>query len=165
MSCIHLHLIFLVFNLKLEYWISTFHFQPGDWVPIIGQDTDVTPTKGGGICNQMITGAKLAILYARVGSLANPQNKIIGASMSYVTGSIAYSVSDTAVLKSRNICCRTLERIRLTINHEFMLHVWIKNKMEINKMEIKMENKIKQFSLKHQVVYLSAFACDLSLVT
>ncbi|XP_064635538.1 tectonic-1-like [Lineus longissimus] len=58
----------------------------GDWVPILTEN-DPTGASGSttqkGLCSNMVLGMNLEIVYANVGSLANPQPKIIGVARVY----------------------------------------------------------------------------------
>ncbi|XP_033638805.1 tectonic-1-like [Asterias rubens] len=56
----------------------------GDWVPIIVEDIVGGPSSTiEGTCNNMVMGVHIEVIYANVGSLANPQPKILGVRYNY----------------------------------------------------------------------------------
>ena len=71
-------------GLNTNVYLPCFHlFQP-------------SATQTPGVCRNIITGLHIEFIYANVGSLANPQAKIIGASYQYqVQDEIRYQVSVT----------------------------------------------------------------------
>ncbi|XP_072015474.1 tectonic-3-like [Amphiura filiformis] len=61
----------------------------GDWVPIIVDDLLGLPSSpSSGTCINMVMALHIEVLYANVGSLANPQAKVIGVRYNYAEGKI-----------------------------------------------------------------------------
>ncbi|KAJ8048063.1 Tectonic-1 [Holothuria leucospilota] len=61
----------------------------GDWVQVLQEEVSGTPTSSvKGTCNNMVTGVHIEVIYANVGSLQNPQPKILGVKYNYADGKI-----------------------------------------------------------------------------
>ncbi|PIK39862.1 tectonic-like protein, partial [Apostichopus japonicus] len=61
----------------------------GDWVPILQENTGGVPSSPSkGTCSNMVTGLHIEVIYANVGSLQNPQPKILGVKYNYADGKI-----------------------------------------------------------------------------
>ncbi|XP_071964939.1 tectonic-1-like [Antedon mediterranea] len=63
----------------------------GDWVPVIIQEPVAEPTSiVAGQCDNVILSLSIEILYANIGSLANPQAKIVGVKYTFIPGKLTY---------------------------------------------------------------------------
>ncbi|XP_038053223.1 tectonic-1-like [Patiria miniata] len=59
----------------------------GDWVPILYEQITGSPSSSvEGTCNNMVVALHIEVIYANVGSLVNPQAKILGVRYNYAEG-------------------------------------------------------------------------------
>ncbi|XP_033120280.1 tectonic-1-like isoform X2 [Anneissia japonica] len=63
----------------------------GDWVPVIIQEPEGEATSTlPGQCDNVILSLNIEVLYANIGSLANPQAKIVGVKYTFIAGTLKY---------------------------------------------------------------------------
>ncbi|XP_022109472.1 tectonic-1-like [Acanthaster planci] len=66
----------------------------GDWIPVLDVQPTGSPSSSvEGTCNNMVMALHIEVIYGNVGSLVNPQAKILGVRYNYAEGTLSYTCS------------------------------------------------------------------------